>query len=391
MRLPLKVAGEIRAYKLFAPGERLLAALSGGPDSVALLLCLRELSKKRDLRFHLTAAHLNHRLRGRDADADQEFCRRLCRREKVEFLTAACEVRAAARRLRLSVEEAGRVVRHAFLKEAARAAGCTAVVLGHHADDRIETVLYRLCRGTGVAGLRGMSRQGPPPPTEGAEFVPPAEWAEVARRTAAKRAADGRSGGKGGGGKSGAKESGASGASGGSGGSECRLVRPLLNCSRAEIITYLRQKRRRWRTDAENADTDIPRNALRHEVLPLLERKVHPGVRAALRRLAEEAETAATGRERRRRWTLAWAQLEKRGELLLPVNRAEPSPDTEELADAAAVLAEFWKLPRREITAKHLAAVRRLFGPAGEKKVVRLPNGLTVERHLKEVRFRRER
>jgi tRNA(Ile)-lysidine synthetase-like protein len=265
MRLPLKAAGEIRRRRLLAPGAVVLTALSGGPDSVALLLCLLELSAKRDLRFRLVAAHLNHRLRGSDADADLKFCRALCRRKNIPLLAASCEVGTLSRNLQRSLEETGRWARQCFFQQAAAACGASAISLGHHADDRVETVLFRLCRGTGFAGLRGIAWKNAPPRLEIAGLADQIFWDSDNRLppdlkpTAAKSY-------------------------------RVPLVRPLLSCTRSEIVAYLRQKRQRARHDATNADTNIPRNALRHEVLPLLEKKVHPGVRAALWRLTEEAD-----------------------------------------------------------------------------------------------------
>src|SRR6185295_15239937 len=96
MRLPLKVASNLRARKLIEPGTRILVALSGGPDSVALLLCLQEFSRKRDMGFSIVAAHLNHGLRGTSAKRDAAFCRKLCVKQKVDFIEAKCDTPAAA-------------------------------------------------------------------------------------------------------------------------------------------------------------------------------------------------------------------------------------------------------------------------------------------------------
>ena len=105
MRLPIVAANAIRTRKLIAPAQRVLVALSGGPDSVALLHCLLELSRKRDLQFTLVAAHLNHGLRGKHASADEEFCRKLCARKHVPLIRAFVDtprLSAALKRLRAS-------------------------------------------------------------------------------------------------------------------------------------------------------------------------------------------------------------------------------------------------------------------------------------------------
>jgi tRNA(Ile)-lysidine synthase len=151
MRLPIRVATALRARKLLPARSHVLVALSGGPDSVALLCCLHELARKRDLNFVLAAAHLNHCLRGKSSARDADFCRRLCLRLRVPFVSARCNVPRLIRVLKRSQEETARLARRAFLVEAARGLGCSHLAVAHHADDRIETVLYRLCRGTGLA------------------------------------------------------------------------------------------------------------------------------------------------------------------------------------------------------------------------------------------------
>ena len=161
MRLPIRVATAIRARQLILPKQRVLIALSGGPDSVALLHCLLELSQKRDLKFSLCAAHLNHGLRGKNADDDEEFCRKLCARKGVELVRAYVDTPALSAALKRSKEESARIARHAFLAQAAAHFHADCVAVAHHADDRIETVLYRLCRGTGLSGLQGIGWTGP--------------------------------------------------------------------------------------------------------------------------------------------------------------------------------------------------------------------------------------
>src|SRR5476649_2978934 len=111
MRLPIRVAHEIRARNLIAPGAHVLIALSGGPDSVALFRCLLELSVKRDLRFKLSAAHLHHGIRGKDADADDRFCVKLCEKHEVPLIRAIADTPALAKSIRRSVEESARIVR----------------------------------------------------------------------------------------------------------------------------------------------------------------------------------------------------------------------------------------------------------------------------------------
>lgn len=367
MRLPLKVASNIRARKLIEPGSRILVALSGGPDSVALLLCLQELGHKRDLGFAVVAAHLNHGLRGTSAKRDAAFCRKLCAKLKVDFIEARCDTPDAAAHLKRSGEEAGRLIRRAFLSKAAAIKACRAIAVAHHADDRIETVLYRLCRGTGLAGLEGIGWTGPlslhgePDVSRWIEWLQNGKSADeplVPKRTSVL-------------------------------GEPVGIVRPMLGCSREEVLDYLRSKRQRYCTDETNFDTRIPRNAIRRLVLPVLEDKVHAGVRAALWRLAEEAELHAERRAWRRGWLDGIAAIAARGFLALPVPRVGGMPTLDELADVTNLLKALWQTKDAEVGSKHLQSLRTLFGPSGVSRQIALPGGIIAERKDGEVWIRR--
>ena len=152
----------------------MLAAVSGGPDSTALLLILSRLAPSLDLT--LTAAHFDHGLRGRlAARRERSYVEALCQRLAVPLQVGAGDTRAHARAHGLSREEAARELRYAFLAEAAVATGCTVVATGHTADDQAETVLLHIIRGSGLDGLAGMAARGPWPLTgqEGPGRGPP--------------------------------------------------------------------------------------------------------------------------------------------------------------------------------------------------------------------------
>ncbi len=197
---------------------------------MALLLLLRELQTRGELLVD-AVAHFNHGIRGAESDEDEEFCRRLAGTLDIAFVSAHADVPALARSARVSIEVAARRARHEFFERvrSARSAGCVAT--GHTQDDQAETVLLRMTRGTGLRGLGGM-----PPSRPG-------------------------------------------------------LVRPLLTCSRDELRAELRARRQEWREDPTNADLSNPRNRVRHELLPELERHFNPAVRVALTRLANLART----------------------------------------------------------------------------------------------------
>jgi len=217
------VAAALRTLAL-EPGSVIVSAVSGGPDSVALLYALAALRSR--FHFRLVAAHLNHRLRGAEADRDETFVRELCTKLGIELIVEQ------ARGLKPGVpnlEERAREARHAFLNRAADRVKANHIAIAHHAGDQAETVLMRLLRGSGASGLAAMVTHGPG-----------------------------------------------------------RLWRPLLGVDRATVLAYLAALDAAWVTDQSNASPRILRNRIRHELLPLLEREFAPGVGARLVELADE-------------------------------------------------------------------------------------------------------
>ena len=228
MSLADRVAASVEAWALIPPGGRVVAAVSGGGDSVALLHLLGELAGRSVVTL-AGVAHVNHRLRGPQSDEDERFCRGLAQRFGVPCVVESADVADLARARRVSVEQAGHQVRRAFFGRAARELGAGRVALGHTIDDQAETVLLRLVRGAGAAGLSGMR------PRIGV------------------------------------------------------LVRPLLAVGRAELRRYLAERDIPFREDPSNADLRVPRNRVRHELLPHL-RTYSPRVVEALARQAEIAQ-----------------------------------------------------------------------------------------------------
>ncbi|MCU0783459.1 MAG: tRNA lysidine(34) synthetase TilS, partial [Verrucomicrobia bacterium] len=210
-----QIEQSIRARKLLSRGERVLVAVSGGLDSVALLHLLHELAVKN--RWKLTLAHLNHQLRGRDSNADERFVRAMSARLKLPCVAERANVRAHAQEHGLSIEMAARHLRHEFLARTARRLKIRKVALAHHADDQVELFFLRWLRGAGGEGLAGMKWHSPSPAN-----------------------------------------------------SAIQLVRPLLNVSKADLKQFARKYRVRFREDASNTSLDFQRNRIRHELLPWL-------------------------------------------------------------------------------------------------------------------------
>jgi len=237
MGVPEQLLGAVEAHSMVKPGERVVVALSGGGDSVALLRALHDLVRSGRLDAGLSAAHLNHCLRSEESDADEAFCRALADELGVELVCGREDVRCLAEERSVGIEEAARASRMGFLVETAGSLGARKIAFGHTLDDQAETVLFRAIRGTGLAGLGAMR--------------PVQEW-------------EGRA----------------------------VLVRPMLGMRRDELRAYLRSLAQAWREDATNLDTAYSRNAVRLAVLPGAE-KINRRSAEALARLAELSRRAA--------------------------------------------------------------------------------------------------
>ena len=205
-----------------------MVAVSGGSDSVALLHLLHELQQEGDLVIG-GVAHFNHRLRGAVSDEDEAFVRSLADSFAIPFVVDSADVAAAAHTDRTSLELAGRRLRYEFLGRAAVSLAVDRVAVGHTRDDQAETVLMRLVRGAGPVGLAGIH------PRAG------------------------------------------------------MIVRPLVDITRRELRRYLSERAISFREDASNADVAIPRNRIRHELLPVLKERFSPGIVETLGRQAEIA------------------------------------------------------------------------------------------------------
>jgi tRNA(Ile)-lysidine synthase len=214
-------------------GGRLLVAVSGGPDSVCLLHLIHRF--RDTLGITPFAAHLNHGLRGEDADADASYVKHFCADIGVPAFIDKRYVNTFRATSGLSPEEAAREVRYTFLTEAAATFGASRVATGHTASDHVETILMHLIRGCGTSGLRGLEAKG--------------KW----------RSLDGKL--------------------------KLDIVRPLLDVSRDETAEYCRQHSLHPRLDATNLETNTPRNRVRLDLLPQL-RLYNPQIDASLTRMA---------------------------------------------------------------------------------------------------------
>jgi tRNA(Ile)-lysidine synthase len=226
---------------LFRAGDRVGVAVSGGADSVALLLLSLELRAR--LGVVPCVIHLNHQLRGRAADGDEKFVAKLAEQHGLECFVEGVDVAARAKREKLNVEDAARRARYEFFAALVKEGKVTRVATAHTADDQAETVLAHILRGAGLAGVGGIHAMSGD------------------------------------------------------------VVRPLLGIRRAALRVYLKEKKQTWREDATNRDTTKLRARIRKKLIPLLEKQFQPATVEHLAALAEFAreddeflETAAEAR-----------------------------------------------------------------------------------------------
>jgi len=226
-QLQQKVLNAIRANRLTDPGDVVVVGVSGGPDSVCLLHILHALSEHLGIKLH--AIHINHMLRPEEAPIDEAYTAALCERMEIPLLTVHVDIASMAKKLGMSVEEAGREARYREFEKVAGEIGAAKIAVAHNRNDQAETVMMHIIRGAGTAGLAGM------------EY----------RRGA--------------------------------------VIRPLLQVSRSEIEQYCEAAELSPRTDSSNLKSDFTRNRVRLELFPFLEKKFGVDIVDSLCRLSAHA------------------------------------------------------------------------------------------------------
>lgn len=317
----------MRQNHMARPGDGVLVGLSGGADSVGLLLVLWKL--RETFQISLRALHVHHGLRGAEADRDAAFSRMLCERLEVPFYEFRIDAAKEALDRKCSVEEAGRQARYRLYEETALAwekemcpdltsenaggkeavAARVHIATAHHADDNAETVLFNLFRGSGLTGLSGIA------PVRG------------------------------------------------------RIIRPLLWAQRSEIQTWLRQQGQDWVEDSTNQESEYSRNWLRNELLPAVEERLNA---QAVRHIDQAG----------RRIRQADAYLEEVAEEWLQKHAPDGKADAGALAEQAEIVQGYIvrrlflksKMPLRDVTETHVQAVRELLYQ-GTGKSISLPHG----------------
>lgn len=319
-------------------GQRVGVAVSGGADSVALLLLFLELRRK--LGVVLSVVHLNHKLRGRASDADEKFVAKLAVKQGLTLHVEHENVAEKARREKANLEDAARRARYAFFERLVSKEQLDWVAVAHTADDQAETVLAHILRGTGLAGLGGIH------PVAGHVF------------------------------------------------------RPVLGVRRAELRAYLRSKKQSWREDLTNRDTKRVRARIRRKLLPLLEKQFRPGVvehLATLAELAREDEAAldnlASESYRKFVRTTSGRSTISTADLIWHEQRKEEdnaeTQSARRLAEKAnrglgrrvvRLIVDEVKPGAGQLNAQHVDAVLRLAEHGENGKSLPLPGGVTVRR-----------
>ena len=220
-----KIMSYIKNNKLINSGDRILVALSGGPDSICLLNILFEL--KKELNIEIGAAHINHLLRGEDAFKDEEYVIKICEEIGIPCFVTRVDINNYSKEHKLSSEMAGRQVRYDFFEEIIKKEGFNKIATAHNANDQAETILFRLMRGTGLEGLTGI---------------------KVSR--------------------------------------ENKIIRPILCLSRREVETYIEQKCLKPRIDKTNFEKIYNRNKIRLDILPYMKENFNEDIIQTLNRMS---------------------------------------------------------------------------------------------------------
>lgn len=320
-------AAWLEQRELATPGARWVLGVSGGPDSTLLLHAVHELSQRRNLKWVMHVAHLHHGLRDSEADADAAFVSQLAAKLQLPFHEERTDIRAQVAQGGGSTEEVARERRYEFLERIALKAGSELVAVAHHADDDAETILHRICRGTGLRGLAGMRDM---------RSIRP--------------------------------------------GSQVKLVRPFLHTRRATIEAMCAERGIESRTDSTNSTGEFTRGRVRNTIMPLLRAQLNPNVTEAILRLGEQARWLGT--------YLEDAAARTFESLLVNERPGEISINTRALLGKQKIIqAEVIRLAisialggEQELGFSHIEAVLKLAADKSSGKEIHLPGPVIVRK-----------
>lgn len=324
--LPRQVQKTIGKYELLQPGERVVVAVSGGPDSMALLRVLWEL--RQEYRLSLIVAHLNHGLRP-ESEEEKIFVQKATAALGLPFFSQRTDVRAWQRKENLTLQEAAREARYSFLTEVAQKHKAGKVALGHTADDQVESVIMRFLRGSGTRGLAGI------PPVRGGIFI-----------------------------------------------------RPLIECWRQEIEDFLRERKITYLIDSSNRTLQFLRNRIRHELMPLL-KEYNPNLPHTLWQMAAIFRTEEEYWEDfLKAQFLSFVRQQKKETLTLDIPLLQNQPLAIQWRVIRQAIRECLGHLRR-IGFVHIMEITRLITSEEPNKSLFLPHGLRVLKSYQALTFSR--
>ena len=327
----MRVREYMKQNHMAEPGDGVLAAVSGGADSVCLLLVLKALEES--LGIHVAAFHLHHGLRGAEADRDERFVRELCERLQVPLYTVREDVAGYAKAHGLSEEEAGRILRYQWLEKTAGEFGCRRIATAHHKDDQTETVLMNLFRGSGLRGLGGIR--------------PVRELS-----------------------------------------GELTLIRPLLGINRQEIETYLLEEKEAWCEDSTNKELIYARNKVRNELIPWIREHINDRAEEHILKTAAFASQADEYFVSQAEMLLGDGFQDHEASFAeIDTALFDSQPD---IMKSYLIRAMIMKVSgsAKDISARHMDAIAALDGPGGGT-LVDLPYGLQAMRSYQKLIIRK--
>ena len=221
-----KVKETIKKYNLINSGDRIVLGVSGGPDSIAMLDILRQL--RDEIKFEIYVVHINHNIRGKDADEDEEYVKKYCENYNIKCFSKKIDVPTIAQNEKIGTEEAGRKVRYEYFDEILQKTNSNKIGIAHNKNDKVETIIMHLLRGSGVSGLRGI---------------------EPIR--------------------------------------ENKFIKPLIECDRQEIEKYCKENNLQPRIDKTNFENEYTRNKIRNIVIPYIKEQFNPNIIETKTRLSE--------------------------------------------------------------------------------------------------------
>lgn len=224
-----KVLETIKKHNLIQDGDKLVLAVSGGPDSMAMLNILKEIQKENIIKFCFCVAHVNHMIR-EEAKQDEKYVEDYCKKNNIEFYSKSIDVIKLANNNKVGTEEAGRIARYAFFEEVLEKIKGNKIAIAHNKNDKVETVIMNIIRGTGIVGLKGIEHK------------------------------------------------------------RKKYIRPLLDCERTEIENYCEKENLRPRIDKTNFENTYTRNKIRNIVIPYIKSEFNPNIIDTIYRLSEIVE-----------------------------------------------------------------------------------------------------